>query len=60
MPKPGETATAIGAIAFPKQRGDYTLKFELTVAGVGSFIDSPTYSLPLSIKGQAQKRKKKL
>ena len=60
MPKPGETATAIGAIAFPKQRGDYTLKFELTVAGVGSFIDSPDFQIPLTVAGQPQKKKKKL
>ncbi|HEY9889296.1 MAG TPA: hypothetical protein V6D02_12905, partial [Candidatus Obscuribacterales bacterium] len=60
MPNPGETATALGAIAFPKKRGDYTMKFELTVAGVGNLLNSPDLQIPLTVARQPHKKNKKL
>lgn len=44
-PRQYETATALGAIAFPKEPGNYKLLFDLVTEGVGETPDVQGHDL---------------
>lgn len=44
-PRSGEQTQAIGLIAFPKQPGDYEIRFELIATGISSSSDSSPHEI---------------